>query len=385
MYFKRKLESTIIKYLKSPEILAVVGPRQCGKTTMLKHVYSQLGNAIFLTFEDKELLDLFEGDIKEFISHYKSYDFVFIDEFQYAKNGGKLLKFWFDTSPTKIIISGSSVIDLSVKAVKYLVGRVFILNLYPFDFEEFLDAHNYNDKNNHELMEKLYEQYCIYGGYPRVITTEEKTEKEQILKDIYNTFFLREVRDILGLVDDFKLSKLLKLLAGQIGNLIQYRELASGSEFSEYEVKKHLNFFTKTFTCYFPKPFFTNPRTQIVKNPKVYFVDTGLRNYILNDFRPLLDRPDGGALLENGVAMQFIKKKINFSFWRTKKQAEVDFVVDIAGGKRVAWEIKTTLRDRLNNSSKEFRRLYPSIPLRVGYYKKSEKVDNEDAGSIYLL
>ena len=90
MYFKRKLEGTIIQYLKSPEILAVVGPRQCGKTTMLKHIYSQLKNAIFLTFEDKELLDLFEGDIKGFISRYSSYDYIFIDEFQYAKNGSKL-------------------------------------------------------------------------------------------------------------------------------------------------------------------------------------------------------------------------------------------------------------------------------------------------------
>jgi uncharacterized protein len=314
MYFKRKLESTIIQYLESPEILAVVGPRQCGKTTMLKHIYSGLKNAVFLTFEDKELLDLFEGDIKGFIDCYKSYDYVFIDEFQYAKTGGKLLKFWFDTSPTKIIISGSSVIDLSVKAVKFLVGRVFILNLYPFDFEEFLDAHNHNDNENSEIMEKLYEQYCVYGGYPRVIVAETETEKERVLKDIYNTFFLREVRDILGLVDDFKLSKLLKLLAGQTGNLIQYRELSSGSEFSEYEVKKHLNFFTKTFTCYFPKPFFTNPRTQIVKNPKVYFVDTGLPN-----------------------------------------------------------------------SSKEFKRLYPDIPLRIGYYKNGAKIDSIEATPIYSL
>ena len=385
MYIKRKLEGTIIEYLKSPEILAVVGPRQCGKTTMLKHIYSQLGKAIFLTFEDKELLDLFEGNIKEFVFRYSSYDYVFIDEFQYAKNGGKLLKFWYDTSPTKIIISGSSVIDLSVKAVKYLVGRVFILNLYPFDFDEFLSAQNYRGDKDSELMEKLYEQYCIYGGYPRVITAEGETEKEQILKDIHNTFFLREVRDILGLVDDFKLSKLLKLLAGQIGNLIQYRELASGSEFSEYEVKKHLNFFAKTFTCSFPKPFFTNPRTQIVKNPKVYFVDTGLRNYILNDFRSLLERPDGGHLLENGAAMQFIKRGINFSFWRTKKQAEVDFVTDLADGKRAAWEIKMTLRDCLNNSSKEFQRLYPDIPLRIGYYKKGTKADNGHASPLYSL
>ena len=141
MYIKRKIEDEILRYLERPEIIAVIGPRQCGKTTTLKKIYGSLKNAVFLTFEDQEALSLFENDIKQFSATYlNGRDYVFIDEFQYAENGGKLLKYLYDTyqGRVKIIISGSSAVDLTVKAVKYLVGRIFIFEMLPFDFEEYL-------------------------------------------------------------------------------------------------------------------------------------------------------------------------------------------------------------------------------------------------------
>ena len=125
MYIKRKIEDEILKYIERPEIIALIGPRQCGKTTTIKKIYDDLKNAVFLTFEDQEVLNLFEKNIKEFIAVYIiGKDYVFIDEFQYARNGGKLLKFIYDTHHTKIIISGSSALDLTVKAAKF--GNVTI-------------------------------------------------------------------------------------------------------------------------------------------------------------------------------------------------------------------------------------------------------------------
>src|SRR3989338_4029238 len=123
MYIKRILEDTIKKYLRTKEVIAVIGPRQCGKTTLLKEVYTKLSNALFIDFEDREILQLFKEDIKAFAKLYvEPYDYIFIDEFQYAKEGGQRIKYLFDHYKTKIIISGSSATGLSIHGIKYLVG-----------------------------------------------------------------------------------------------------------------------------------------------------------------------------------------------------------------------------------------------------------------------
>ena len=391
LYIQRKLEATILKYLKSPEIIAVVGPRQCGKTTLLTHIFEDLKakreKVAFLTFEDKKVLDLFSQNIDEFCELYiKSNRYVFIDEFHYAKKGGKQLKYIYDTQKVKIFISGSSSIDLTVQAFKYLVGRIFVFSLFQLDFEELLkfkeaDVLEFYSKHRVDfeksatmptsqisniLAKKLqthYQDYILYGGYPRVVLAQNIAEKEMILKNIYNIYFLREVKDILGLVDDYKLAQMIKALALQAGNLIEYREIAQVSGASYQTVKGYLNFLEKTFINILVKPYFQNKRVEIVKNPKMYFCDTGLRNYIVNDFRPIDERTDSGALLENGLAMQLLKQERVFNFWRTKQQAEVDFVVKLSQGRAIALEVKKTQRDISQKTLREFQAKYPKIPI----------------------
>ena len=362
MYIKRKIEDEILKYIGRPEIIALVGPRQCGKTTTIKKIHGHLKKAVFLTFEDQGVLNLFENNIKEFIGVYAAgRDYVFIDEFQYAKNGGKLLKFIYDTHHTKIIISGSSALDLTVKAAKYLVGRVFVLEMLPFDFGEYLlyrdsEYHTIYEKNKidlksakknslterqREILKKYFEEYAIWGGYPAVVLSKTAEEKREVLKNIYNTYFLRDVKDILGLVDDYKLGKLIKALALQVGNMIEYRELTEISEFSYHTLKKYLNFLNKTYIAGFIHPFYRNKRKEIVKNQKVYFFDTGLRNHIVNNFQILNARQDIGALLENACYMQFIKSKHSPQYWRDKNKNEVDFILDVGDGKYSAMEVKS--------------------------------------------
>lgn len=371
MYIKRKLEDTILKYLETPEIIAIVGPRQAGKTTMLNKIFSDLGKAAFLSFDDKKILRLFENDIDSFHEIYaKNSAYLFIDEFQYAKKGGQKLKYIFDKNKeenrkVKIFISGSSAIDLTINAAKYLVGRVFVFNLYQLDFEEYLQHRdekllslfkngNKRFKNGektelgsaaHNLILKHFDDYALYGGYPRAVLAESAEEKREVLKNVYNTYFLREVRDVLGLIDDYKLEKLIRALALQIGNLIDYKELSVLSEYSYPTLKKYLNFLEKTFVCSLTRPFYANKRIEIVKNPKVYFFDTGLRNYIVNDFRPLDERGDLGGLLENAVFEQLVKNGYSFNFWRTKQKQEIDFILHLAGRKELALEIKNNFKE----------------------------------------
>lgn len=402
-YIKRNLEDTILNYLESPEIIAVIGPRQAGKTTMINNILQKFEGAISISFDDQRILNMFEKNTDDFITAYvKKSKYLFIDEFQYAKNGGKILKYVVDSQKIKIIISGSSALDISVHTVKYLVGRILVFSLYPFDFREFLAAKNpayfnlYRDykskfelgkseiikipSDTHEKMLKYYEEYSVYGGYPRVVIEENYESKKDLLRNIYNTYFLREVKDVLGLIDDYKLGNLIKALALQAGNLIEYNELSRLSEYSYVSLKKYLNFLEKTYICVFIRPFYKNKRTELVKNPKVYFLDNGLRNTAINDFRPFSERIDKGALLENSISSQLSKQKIEFNFWRDKKKNEVDFILTLEGNKMAAIESKSFLKQIKTKSIEVFKKKYPDINFYISYeniadsLKKSENV-----------
>ncbi len=354
MYIHRFLEDKIRKYLDKSEIIAVVGPRQSGKTTMLKNIFKDLKNAVFLDFEDRETLELFSEDIKSFIELYiKKYDYLFIDEFQYVREGGKNLKYIHDNYKTKIIISGSSVSGLSIQSIKYLVGRIFIFNLYPFSFEEFLSYKEpelyskiyVKKKLSQPIIERIiphFQEFCVFGGYPRVILTEDKEEKETVLKNIYNTYFLKEIKEILNLPEDYKLSRLINALSLQIGNIINYNELSSITGFKHKDLLNYMNILEKTFICLRSRPFYKNKRTEIVKAPKIFFLDNGFRNIVIKNLETIKNRQDKGLLYENFVASEIAKKDIDVRYWRSKAKAEMDFVVE-KEGKIIPIEVKSDL------------------------------------------
>ena len=354
MYIKRELEGTIRKYLTAPEIIAIVGARQVGKTTLLKHIQEEVKDSTFITFEDVETRALFDRDIKSFAElHVKPFRYIFIDEFQYAKHGGQSLKYIYDTVKNKkIFISGSSILDLTVKAVKHLVGRIFSFTLYSLTFKEYL---SYKDQNLYKyyqqsiskkldtvIVEKLsflLKEFIIYGGYPRVVIAKNEEEKQEVLKSIFNIYLLRDVRDILGLVDDYKMLSLVRALSLQIGNVISYEELSTITQQGRPVLKKYLNLLEKTYIVHLLKPYFTNKRTELVKNPKVYFYDSGLRNAVINDFKKMDLRQDKGVLYENFIFTELIKNNFTLKYWRTKSKAEVDFIVN----DRVPVEVKSSL------------------------------------------
>ncbi|MFH1636802.1 MAG: ATP-binding protein [Candidatus Woesearchaeota archaeon] len=360
------MEREVRKYLKTKEILAVVGARQSGKTTLLKHIFKGLKNAVFLDFEDRETLELFNEDIKSFIGLYvKGYNYLFIDEFQYAQEGGKNLKYIYDNHKTKIIISGSSVSGLSIQSIKYLVGRIFVFNLYPFSFGEYLsykEPELYNNvytkrKLSKPVIQKIlpyFNEFCIFGGYPRVILTPDMEEKKIVLRNIYNTYFLKEIKEILNLPDDHKLSKLINALALQIGNLMNYNELSDLSGFKYKELLNYINILEKTFICIKSQPFYKNKRTELIKSPKIFFLDNGFRNTIIKNFQPLKNRQDKGSLYENFIASEILKKSLDVKYWRTKSKAEVDFIIEKNGG-IIPVEIKSGLKKtKLTKSFQSF-------------------------------
>lgn len=382
-YIKRDLEQTITQHLTTPEIIAILGPRQSGKTTLMRHIFETLENALFLSFEDRKLLELFVEDEKTFAELYaKNNRYLFIDEFQYAKEGGQKLKYIYDHYPeTKIFISGSSAPGLTIHGIKYLVGRIFVFNLYPLSFEEFLrykdeklfgvylekkeaiKAHIFKNSKLPEvsaalleMLNEVYDEYLIYGGYPRVAVSTTNEEKKTVLKNIYSTYFLREIKDVLGLTTDFSLSKLIKALSLQLGGLISYNSLGEVSGFDYKELLAHLNILEKTFICKRVPPFFTNKRTEIIKVPKVYFFDSGFRNTIIDDFRAYEIRQDTGKLNENFIFAQLTYAGKEVKFWRSKAKAEVDFILDKEG--LIAIESKSG--GRMTKSVRSFKEKYKS-------------------------
>ena len=386
MYINRTLEKTLKRHMDKKEILAVVGPRQSGKTTLLKHIFKDLKRAVFLDFEDRQILELFDLDIKSFVDLYvKNYDYLFIDEFQYAKDGGKQLKYIYDAQKIKIVISGSSVSGLSIHSIKYLVGRVFVFTLHPFSFEEYLAHKEPELYENIYLKRKLsrpiidrilpyFNEFCVYGGYPRVIASDNSQDKEIVLKNIYNTYFLKEIKEILNLKDDHKLSKLINALALQIGNIINYNELSDLTGFHHKELLDHLNILEKTFISIRSQPFYTNKRTELVKAPKIFFVDNGFRNVVIKDFQPIANRQDKPFLYENFIASEIMKAGFDVKYWRTKSRAEVDFVIE-KNEKPIPVEVKSELkRPKITKSFASFLEKYkPQNKIIVSNSLFSEK------------
>jgi len=344
VYVVRDLEIELEKYLNAPEMLAVLGPRQCGKTTMLENMLAKqksLGKKINqITFDDVKLKQMFEKDTDSFIElHVKGFDIIFIDEVHYSKQSGKVLKYIYDKTKAKIIITGSSATELAMQSTKYLVGRVLLFELLPFSFKEHIRAvnsklENLLEKNNYgqevtEQLNKSLNEFMLFGGYPRTVLATNEEEKIKVIESIYTTLLLKEIKDLAKLSEDYKLTALLEKLATQTGSLVNYDELCTVTGLKYSELKRTLNVLEKAFIIKQLKPYFKNKNKEISKAPKIYFYDTGLRNAIMSNFSKI--RSDEGAIIENYVLSEILKCGIEPKYWRTKSGAEIDFIIEKNG------------------------------------------------------
>lgn len=347
MIYPRKLDTVIGKYLSRKEIIAVKGPRQTGKTTLLQSLqkeYDGVKKNIFLSFEKRTDLEMFEKDIEYFKKLYVDpYEIVFLDEFQYAKEGGQRLKYLYDTTGKKFIITGSSSLELTTQLGKFLTGRFFSFYLFPLSFEEFLTWKHkdltriYQDLKNEpvrsealvKLLQKAVEEYIKYGGYPRVILSSDEEEKQLVLSSIMEEFLVKDIKLLLNL-EQGTIVTLAKLLALQIGNLISFNELSGSVKANFSKIKNNISLLENIYLLKLVKPYYINKRLEIVKNPKVYFYDCGMRNFLIQNFGDLSLRTDAGALVENFVFNRLKEKYPSHPvrFWRTKSGAEVDFITE---------------------------------------------------------
>ena len=359
MYIRRNKEEKIRKLLELKEIVAVIGPRQAGKTTIINKILDEIKDKKItrITFDNLEILNEFESDLELFIEKYVlNSQILFIDEVQYSKNSGQKLKYIYDTYKIKIVLSGSSATEISLNTSKYLVGRIFIIELLTLSFQEFLffkDAplskllysNSPLNPQRIQLCEKYLKEYLLFGGYPQVVLLEDEEIKFEALKNIYNTYLLKEIKEILQFSEYFKLDKVVKLLSSQVSNLVNVSQLSNDTSLRIEEINSILFILENTYIIKLLQPFYRNKHTELVKANKVYFFDLGLRNILLN-IRSLSQITNLGEMYENVVLCELIREDIDLKYWRNKSKSEVDFIVEVAH-KVIPIEVK----GRQNNTS----------------------------------
>ena len=272
----------------------------------------------------------------------KERGFVFIDEIQRKENAGLFLKGLFDLKlPYKFIVSGSGSLELKEKIHESLVGRKRLFELTTITFEEFVN-HGTDYKYEQNLLKffeiekdktrQLLMEYMNFGGYPRVILEPQHEEKIQIVDEIYQSILEKDIAYLLKVDKTEAFSALFKILASQIGNLINYSELSSTINISYQTVKKYLWYCQKIFLLELVVPYARNIRKEITRSPVAYFWDLGLRNYSLGLFGHLSSPSECGFVFQNLVFL-LVKAQTRLGsdklhFWRTKDKAEVDFVLE---------------------------------------------------------
>ncbi|TRZ77630.1 ATP-binding protein [bacterium] len=355
-YVKREVFDDLTKHLDKPEITLLTGSRQVGKTVLLEQLKDDLiqnkGISVDSIFYYN--LDLIQDweifqDQKEFIEFLRERSkkdkiYVLVDEAQKVPEATRFFKGVYDSKlNVKLILTGSSSLEIKVKFKETLAGRKRIFKISPFTFFEFLkckDEFLANSLKSDDEISKisqdnlldLYKEYIIFGGYPRVILAEGKSEKISILKEIYSSYVEKDALGFLEIKNKTAFNRLIKLLAAQIGQLVNIEELATNLGINRESVERYIFALEETFIIKRLTPYYTNPRQEIIKAGKIYFLDLGIRNLALENFNKIEERIDKSAVLENAV-FNHLLNLISFGaekiyFWRTKQKTEVDFVIE---------------------------------------------------------
>ena len=338
--YQREIQNIIDEELSEKEILIIYGARQIGKTTLIKKLLESR-KSIVLNCESPSISEIIESRnisrIKELIGEN---DFVAFDEAQKVPLIGETLKLLYDDESVKykIIVTGSSSLELAGKITEPLTGRNRKLILYPISLREI------KNKEGWIWVEENLENLLIYGQYPGILTAREG-RKQILLEELTSDYLYRDILSIEQLKNPSLLRKLLKALALQIGNQVSSNELAGLLGVSSRTIEKYLDLLEKCFVIYSLGTYSSNLRNEIKKGRKYYFVDLGIRNAVINNFNTLVQRQDIGQLWENFCINERIKHnsynniRVNYYFWRTYDGAELDLIEE-SGGKLLLSEFK---------------------------------------------
>ncbi len=389
---KREILDKIKPWLGKEKILIIKGARQVGKTYLLKEIKKDLeldGKKVVYLFADdadnkpilKSLATL-ELYLKQYFNFPNNFIYLMIDEFQVLDEAGLLLKNIFDKHKDKIqlIVSGSSSLEIN-KNSEFLTGRAIHFNVSRINFKEYFDfsegikTKNYELKNFKELelffqtfkakLDLSLNSYLSYGAYPEVLTTQGITEKEEVLKSIIKTYINKDIINQLNVENVTGFNSLIKILAGQVGQLVNNQELSSTANISINTLKKYLEILSGTYIIDLVTPYFKNIRSEISKMPKIYILDIGIRNYLLRSFN--IGENEQGAIMENFIYNTLLRQydKEYIHFYRTNGGAEIDFVIESKNNQLMLCEVKYRNKISVPVIMKNFVERYSNVNQKI--------------------
>jgi len=356
------------QYIKQGKVLILQGPRQVGKTTLVKNYLETLEKDykyLYLTGDSIETMNIFSSQSKNIITNFASnIDLIVIDEAQKIPNIGLGLKILIDSIPEiKVITTGSSSFDLIKQVGEPLVGRSNKLMLYPVSLLELKTEYP-----NEYMLNQQLDKLLIYGLYPEVLNFETDEQRREYLITFVDMYLLKDVLEYSGIKGSQFLSDLLKLLAFQIGSLVSLTELSNQLQVNINTVQKYLDLLEKNYIIFSLGGYNRNLKKEVTSKKKYYFYDLGIRNALISNFNKIGVRDDIGAIWENFLVMERLKKQeygkiyANNYFWRTWDQKEVDFVEE-RDGKLYGFEFKWG--KARSNSTKLFTDTYKEASIEV--------------------
>jgi hypothetical protein len=387
MIFPRTIFNDIKPYLQSPEAVILTGMRRTGKTTILNFIQEQIvsKNKLFLDLENPLNRKYFEEEDYERIKsaleflggNFKKRAYIFLDEIHHIKKLPSVVKYFIDHYKVKFFLTGSASFYLKNLFTESLAGRKVIFEVFPLTFHEFLsfkkakfkipkDAASIT-KSVFDTIDRLYDEYLFYGGFPEVVLKESTQAKAKALEDIFTSFFQLEVLQLGDFRRNEVIRDLMLLLMQNTGSKTDIQKLSSDLKISRPTLYDYIAFLEGTYFIKTIRPFSKGRSTEVRKMPKVYVCDTGLANHFA--------RLDAGHIFENSV-FQNIRIKGEINYYQKKSGVEIDFILD----QKTAFEVK------INPREAEIRRLKElSAEIGLKDYKMISKKYSELKDVIYAF
>ncbi|MCL5114940.1 MAG: ATP-binding protein [Candidatus Marsarchaeota archaeon] len=358
--FHRDIEKRILQLADRDEAIVIRGPRQAGKTTLMKLIAGSLtGRKEFVDFDvpsNRNAISESPIDYVERLSKNGKMT-LFFDEIQRLDNAGEIIKVLYDAfkGRVKIFASGSSSLEIKQKVLGFLVGRALVFELYTFGFGEFLRS---KDEGLHAIFEKknrsvwdfinggkaplrpslseellaLWKEYLVFGGYPEVVKADGRELKETLLANLINLYIEKDVASFFKIDDTKEFENFVRALSFNDSQMLLLSGIGNDARLTLYKARGYLNIIENTYIAKRVYPYYKNLSTAIRKTPKIYFMDLGMRNAVLKNLLPYEKRDDVGKLAENFVFREIVASGKEPKYWRTTGGAEMDFVIETGDG-----------------------------------------------------